>query len=86
MQQPRKIVNRWITAFRKSKYLDFLDLFVVRRGHTIQEGCYLCAEVCSCHEMTKYVLGQNEGVRSGVIFNIVVGNVDVLETKREVRR
>lgn len=61
--------------------LDLLHLLVVRRRSTIQVGGYLCTQVCRCDERAKDVLRQNIGERRSVVLDIIVGDVDVLQTQ-----
>lgn len=58
--------------------LNLLDLLVIRRGNTIQEGGNLGAQICGCNEGAEYIFGKDIGEGAGVVFDIIVRDVDVL--------
>jgi len=66
--------------------LDLLDLFVVRRGDTVHKCGNLGAEIRSRDERSEDILWKDVGEGTCVILDVVVGDVDVLQTKRQMCR
>ena len=64
--------------------LDLFDLFVIWRRGTIQERSHLCSEVCCYDKRAKDIPWKNVCERSGVVLDIVVGDIDVLQSKRKM--
>lgn len=62
--------------------LNFLDLLIVWRRGAIQEGSYLRSEVSGSDECAQDVLRQHVSKGCRVVLDIIVGNIDVLQTKR----
>lgn len=65
--------------------LDLLYLLVVRRGDAVQESCDLRPKVRRGNEGAQNVLWQHIGIRSCIIFDVVIRDVYVLQPKREMR-
>ena len=61
--------------------LDFFDLFVIRRRDTIQVRCRLGAEIGGGDESAEDVLRKDVGVRGRVVLDIIVRNIDMLQTE-----
>ena len=53
--------------------LDLLDLFIVRRRNTVQEGSDLGAQICGCNKGAQDVFGKDVGKGAGIVFDIIVG-------------
>ena len=70
---------------RPGNSLDLLHLLIVGWRDTIQESSDLGTKVGGGDEGAQDVLWQDVGVRQRIVLDIVIGNIDVLQTEREVR-
>ena len=76
-----------VSALRNPRNgFDLLHLLIVRRGDTVHEGSNLGAEVRSRDECSEDVLWKDVSEGSCVVLDVIVGNVNVLEAKRQMRR
>ena len=64
--------------------LDLFDLLVVRRGDTVHERSDLGTKVRGRDERSEDVLWKDISEGSCIVLDIIVGDMDILKTKRQV--
>ncbi len=78
--EARRELNAVVAATLRNPHdgLDLLNLFVVGRRNAIQKSSNLSTQIRSRNKCAQYIFGEDIGEGAGIVFNVIVRDVDML--------